>query len=96
MLVNFFNRIYPSRFKNYWNKIKNSKNFDNDIKNITNIFYFSIWNKTKNFHSRTILKKTERLNFEQEDYLIPKNWTNTFKENLLFPSNQLGLGYSIK
>ena len=66
------------------------------VNNLTNNFYFSIWNKTKNFHSRTILKKTERLDFEQGDYLIPKNWTNTFKENLLFPSNQLGLGYSIK
>jgi len=66
------------------------------INNLTNNFYFSIWNKTKNFYSKTILKKTERLNFEEGDYIIPKNWTNTFKENLLFPSNQLGLGYSIK
>jgi putative sugar O-methyltransferase len=66
------------------------------VSNLTNYFYFSIWNKTKNYYSRTIFKKTERLDFEKGDYPIPKAWKNIFKENLLFPSNQLGLGYLTK
>lgn len=66
------------------------------VNNLTNNFYFSIWRKTKNYYSKTIFKKTERLDFEKGDYSIPENWENTFKENLLFPSNQLGLGYLIK
>lgn len=66
------------------------------VNNLTNNFYFSIWRKTKNYYSKTIFKKTERLDFEKGDYPIPENWENTFKENLLFPSNQLGLGYLIK
>lgn len=66
------------------------------VGHLTNNFYFSIWNQTKNHYSKTIFKKTERLNFEKGDYPIPDSWKNTFKENLLFPSNQLGLGYFIK
>lgn len=66
------------------------------VSNLTNYFYFSIWNKTKNYYSKTIFKKTERLDFEKGDYPIPKDWENIFKENLLFPSNQLGIGYLIK
>jgi hypothetical protein len=41
-------------------------------------------------------KIQERLDFEKGDYPIPKNWKNTFKENFLFPSNFLSLGYIIK
>jgi len=66
------------------------------LSNLTNHFYFSIWNKTKNHYSRTFFKNTERLDFEKGDYPIPKTWENIFKESLLFPSNQLGLGYLIK
>ena len=66
------------------------------INNLTSNFYFSIWNKTKLIDSKKVFKKTERLDFEKGDYPIPKNWKNTFKENLIFPSNQLGLGYIIK
>lgn len=57
--------------------------------------YFSIWEKTKNWYSGGIFKKTERLDFNKGDYPIPKNWNNIFKENLKFPSNHLGLGYKI-
>jgi putative sugar O-methyltransferase len=66
------------------------------VANLTNSFYFSIWSKTKNHYSKTIFKKTERLDFDKGDYPIPHNWKNVFKENLLFPSNQIGLGYFIK
>ena len=69
------------------------------FKNITLIskkFYFSIWNKTKNWYSGGIFKRTERLDFELGDYPIPNNWTNKFKKNLIFPSNHIGLGYFLK
>ena len=62
MLLNFFNRIYPLRFKNYWNKIKNSKNFDNDIKNITNIFIKSpSYNYVSNFWHILNIKNYQQL-----------------------------------
>jgi|TARA_B100001964_G_scaffold195306_1_gene219264 putative sugar O-methyltransferase len=68
------------------------------INNLTSNFYFSIWNRTKNFYYKydKIFKEIERLDFEKGDYPIPKNWKNVFKKNLIFPSNQLGLGYNIK
>ena len=66
------------------------------VANLTNSFYFSIWSKTKNHYSKNIFKKTERLDFDKGDYPIPHNYKNVFKENLLFPSNQIGLGYFIK
>ena len=66
------------------------------VDNLTKNFYFSIWNKTKNHYSKSLFKKTERLDFNKGDYAIPKNWENIFKENLIFPSNYLGLGYNIK
>ncbi len=65
------------------------------INKITKHFYFSIWDKTKNWHSGGIFKRTERLDFNKGDYNIPKNWDNTFKKNLVFPSNHLGLGFEI-
>ncbi len=63
---------------------------------ITKNFYFSIWEKTKNWHSGSFLKKTEKLDFHSGDYPVPDNWENLFKENLKFPSNQIGVGYKIK
>ena len=68
------------------------------INNLTSNFYFSIWTKTKNFYYKydKIFKEIERLDFEQGDYPIPKNWKNVYKKDLIFPSNQLGLGYIIK
>ena len=37
-----------------------------------------------------------KLIFENGDYPIPSLWKNVFKENVIFPSNQLGLGYITK
>ena len=68
--------------KYIYNIIKNSKKM-----------YFSIWKKTKNWNSATLLKKTERLNFDRGDYPIPSSWKNTFKESLKFPSTYYGIGY---
>ena len=53
------------------------------INKITKHFYFSIWDKTKNWHSGGIFKRTERLDFNKGDYNIPKNWDNTFKKNFM-------------
>ena len=58
--------------------------------------FSSYWSKIKNHYSKTIFKKTERLDFDKGDYPIPHNWKNVFKEKLLFSSNQIGLGYFIK
>jgi len=66
------------------------------ITHITNNFYFSIWSQTKNWHSGRLFKRTEKLIFENGDYPIPSLWKNVFKENMIFPSNQLGLGYITK
>lgn len=69
------------------------------FKNITKLskkLYFSIWSKTKNWHSRGFFKKTERLDFEKEDYPIPQNWKLKYKKNLIFPSNYISLGYILK
>ena len=67
----------------------------NFINKISEHFYFSVWDKTKNWHSGNLFKKTERLDFDKGDYNIPKNWKKIFRENLKFPSNHLGLGYKI-
>ena len=69
--------------------------FEN-ITNISNKFYFSIWSKTKNWYSANIFKRTERLDFEKGDYPIPSSWELKFKNELKFPSNQLGIGYIVK
>ena len=59
-------------------------------------FYLSIWNKTKLPYSKTFFNKTTRLDFNKGDYNIPKDWDNHFKENLIFPSNYLSLGFKTK
>jgi putative sugar O-methyltransferase len=69
--------------------------FDN-LSYSTKNFYFSIWKKTKNWGSGNLFKKTENLDFDKGDYNIPVNWEKKFRENLKFPSNQIGLGFKIK
>ena len=74
---------------------KTLKKYFEFINKISNKIYLSIWNKTKNWYSGGLFKKTERLDFDKGDYPFPKNWQNVFRENLKFPSNHLGLGYKI-
>ena len=69
--------------------------FFKNINNLTSNFYFSIWSKTKNYYSKTLFKRTEKLEYDKGDYQVPSNWENHFRENLVFPSNQLGLGFKI-
>tara|TARA_B100000029_G_C17489585_1_gene928586 strand:- start:41 stop:1132 length:1092 start_codon:yes stop_codon:yes gene_type:complete len=66
------------------------------INNISQKLYFSIWNKTKNWYSGNLMKKTERLDFEKGDYPIPTNWQVEKKIQLKFPSNHIGIGYNLK
>ena len=62
---------------------------------ITKNFYLSIWDKTDVPYSKSILKKKNKLNYDSGDYKIPQNWKNIFKEKIVFPSNQLSLGFKI-
>ena len=75
---------------------KTIKFFFEKINNITNNLYFSIWEKTKVSYSKGLVGKVNILDYENGDYSIPNNWKNSFKENLVFPSNQLGLGFKIE
>ena len=67
----------------------------NNISNISKKFYFSIWKKTKNWNSGGLFKKTEKLDYEKGDYPIPSSWKIEYKQELIFPGNHLGIGYSI-
>ena len=75
---------------------KTINSYFSSISKNSKYFYFSIWQKTKNWDSKGFLKRTERLDFSKGDYLIPKEWKKIFKKKLVFPSNQIALGYKIK
>ena len=47
-------------------------------------------------YTKTFFNSGQRLDFIKNDYNIPKNWECIFKENLIFPSNFLSLGYKIR
>ena len=66
-----------------------------NISIISDKIYFSIWKKIKNWYSGGILKKTEKLNFDNNDYPVPKKWKLNFKRELRFPSSFYGIGYKI-
>tara|TARA_Y100000591_G_C21791349_1_gene676728 strand:- start:1203 stop:1433 length:231 start_codon:yes stop_codon:yes gene_type:complete len=55
----------------------------------------NFWKKIKNWYSGSVLKKTERLNFDDNDYPIPKTWKLKFKKELRFPASFYGIGYYI-
>ena len=110
ILKNDINFIFPHQLKyienNFYSLVtavdclhemdkKTHAVYFNFINKISEHFYFSVWDKTKNWHSGNLFKKTERLDFDKGDYNIPKNWKKIFRENLKFPSNHLGLGYRI-
>jgi hypothetical protein len=61
-LKNFYSRIIPARFSNYWSKIKKDKRLDDDIKNITNIFIKSpSYNHVSNFWHILNIKNYKQL-----------------------------------
>ena len=66
------------------------------INDLANNFYFSIWSNTIVPYTKTLFNSGQRLDFSKNDYNIPKNWECIFKENSIFPSNFLNLGYKIK
>ena len=75
---------------------KTIKFYFDSVNELTENFYFSIWSKTVLPYSKNFFNSGERLDFDKGDYDIPKNWKSILKENLIFPSNFLGLGYKIK
>ncbi len=54
------------------------------------------WEKTDVPYSKNILGKKNKLDYNSGDYEIPKNWTNIFKERIVFPSNMISLGFKVK
>ncbi len=74
---------------------KTLKYYFKNISNITNKVYFSVWKKVKNWYSGGIFKRTEKLDFDNNDYPIPKKWKLIIKKELRFPSNFYGIGYKI-
>ena len=63
--------------------------------NFSKNFYFSVWEKTEVPYSKNIFKKENVLSYYSGDYNIPKSWKNILTENLIFPSNQIAVGYKI-
>ena len=63
---------------------------------ITKKFYLSVWDNTDVPHSKNILNKKNTLNYNSGDYKIPSNWKNIFKEKIVFPSNQISLGFEVE
>lgn len=68
----------------------------NKINSFSKSFYFSVWEKTEVPYSKNIFKKQNTLSYYNGDYKIPASWDEILNENLIFPSNQLALGFKIK
>jgi len=66
------------------------------INNISNMFYFSVWKETYVPFSGIFRSYSNKLDYFSDDYNIPKNWKKDFEEDLIFPSNFIAAGYSIK
>ena len=75
---------------------KTIQNYFKKINNLTNKFYFSVWDETLLPYSRKIFSKNVRLNYLKGDYNVPKDWENIFKEHSIFPSNYWCLGFDIR
>ena len=74
---------------------KTIKYYCNIFSIISKNFYLSIWNKTNVPYSKGILNKENRLDYNAGDYNLPKNWEKKFNEKVIFPSNQISLGFKI-
>ena len=61
------------------------------INDIINILDFYKTDSSKRFS----LNLENILDYEAGDYNLPSNWERIFKENIVFPSNQIGLGFKI-
>ena len=72
------------------------KYYLNKINSFSKSFYFSVWEKTEVPYSKNIFKKQNTLSYYNGDYKIPASWDEILNENLIFPSNQLALGFKIK
>ncbi len=72
------------------------KYYFDKITKISIFFYLSIWKKTTLPFSENSQKFKQELSFDKNDYNIPENWKNIFKEDLIFPSNMICSCYKIK
>ena len=63
---------------------------------ITKNFYLSVWDNTDVPHSKNILNKKNTLNYSSGDYKIPNNWKNILNEKIVFPANQISLGFEVE
>ena len=72
------------------------QNYFTNINNISKLFYFSVWKKTKVPFSGILRKNWNNLDYFNNDYNIPENWLKKFEKDLVFPSNFICSGYEIK
>ena len=68
----------------------------NSINEFSKNFYFSVWEKTEVPYSKNIFRQKNILDHYKNDYMIPTSFKNILKENLIFPCNQIALGYKIE
>jgi SAM-dependent methyltransferase len=63
-------------------------------------YYFKIINQSSDYFYLSTIEKTlvpfsfNRLNFEKNDYLIPKKWSLIFKKKSIYPSNYVNVCYN--
>jgi len=72
------------------------QNYFTNINNISKLFYFSVWKKTKVPFSGILRRNWNNLDYFNNDYNIPENWLKKFEKDLVFPSNFICSGYEIR
>ena len=65
------------------------------INKFSNLLYFSVWKKTIVPYSGIFTKTSNQLDYYSNDYPVPDNWKKTFEEDLIFPSNFIGVGFKL-
>ena len=71
------------------------KYYFDKIGKISNFFYFSVWKKTTVPFSENLQGSKQELSFDNNDYNIPDNWENIFKEDLIFPCDMICSCYKV-
>ena len=72
------------------------KYYFDKIRKISNFFYFSVRKKTTVPFSENLQGLKQELSFDNNDYNIPDNWENIFKEDHIFPCNMICSCYKVK
>jgi len=74
---------------------KTIKYYFHQINKFSNLLYFSVWKKTIVPYSGIFTKTSNQLDYYSNDYPVPDNWKKTFEEDLIFPSNFIGVGFKL-